>query len=125
MNPIRMSKIEAAMRLVLEFRDAFNNHDVDGMSALMSEDCIFESIDPSPDGEVHAGVDAVAEYWQAYFTISPQVTLEVEELFGIRDRCILRWKHIFEESQNRYLRGVDIFRVKDGLISEQLSYGKG
>ena len=119
-----MSKIESGMRLVLEFKDAFNNHDVDGMTALMSKDCIFESIEPSPIGEVHTGKDAVMEFWQAYFTIYPNVKMEVEELFGMGDRCILRWKHLYDERHNRYMRGVDIFRVKDGLISEQLSYGK-
>ena len=34
MSPIRMSKIEFAIRTVLEFNQAFNRHDVTGMMAL-------------------------------------------------------------------------------------------
>ncbi len=35
MSPIRMSKLETAIRVVIEFNDAFNSHDVDGMMKLM------------------------------------------------------------------------------------------
>jgi hypothetical protein len=31
MSPARMSKLESSMRIVLEFKDAFNSHDVAGM----------------------------------------------------------------------------------------------
>jgi hypothetical protein len=37
MSPIRMSKLEAAMRVVLAFNEAFNRHDVPGMMQLMSD----------------------------------------------------------------------------------------
>lgn len=50
MSPIRMSKIESSVRVVLEFNEAFNRHDLAGMMALMSEDCIFENTYPPPDG---------------------------------------------------------------------------
>ena len=36
MSPIRMSKIENALRIVLEFNEAFNRHDVTGMMQLMT-----------------------------------------------------------------------------------------
>jgi hypothetical protein len=42
MSPIRMSKIESGMRVVLEFNEAFNRHDVTGMMQLLSDDCVFE-----------------------------------------------------------------------------------
>ena len=43
MSPIRMSKVEGALRVVLEFNEAFNQHDVVGMMQLMSADCVFEN----------------------------------------------------------------------------------
>ena len=50
MSPAKMSKVESAARLVLEFNEAFNRHDVPGMMRLMSEDCIFENTWPARAG---------------------------------------------------------------------------
>ena len=55
MSPTRMSRIESATRIVLEFNEAFNRHDVAGMMRLMSDDCVFENTDPAPDGTVYSG----------------------------------------------------------------------
>jgi hypothetical protein len=48
MSPTRMSRWESAIRLVIEFNEAFNRHDVAWMVKLMSEDCVFENTDPAP-----------------------------------------------------------------------------
>lgn len=48
MSPTRMSRLESAIRVVLEFNAAFNRHDVAGMMQLMSDDCVFENTDPAP-----------------------------------------------------------------------------
>ena len=59
MSPIRMSKLESAVRIVLEFNQAFNRYDVADMMRLMSADCVFENTDPAPDGTLYAGKEAV------------------------------------------------------------------
>ena len=127
MSPIRMSKIEASLRIVLEFNEAFNRHDVAGMMKLMSDDCIFENTSPAPDGTVYSGKEAVTQFWQDFFRESPQAHIEIEEIFGMGMRCIMRWKYdwIDAAGQKGHVRGVDIFLVKDGLIAEKLSYVKG
>lgn len=122
MSPIRMEKVESGMRTVLEFNEAFNRHDVMGMMKLMSENCIFENTSPAPDGTVYKGKDAVAEFWEDFFRNSPQAHIEIEEIFGAGNRCIMRWKY---EWGNGHVRGVDIFKVEEGLISEKFSYVKG
>ena len=71
MSPIRMSKIESALRIVLEFNEAFNRHDVAGMMKLMSEDCVFDNTDPAPDGTIYSGKEAVTQFWQEFFRESP------------------------------------------------------
>ena len=48
MSPTRMSRIESAIRIVLEFNEAFNRHDVAGMMQIMSDDCVFENTRSSP-----------------------------------------------------------------------------
>lgn len=127
MSPARMSKIEAAMRLVLEFNEAFNRHDVAGMMKLMSEDCVFENTDPAPDGTTYSGKEAVTHFWQDFFRESPHAHIDIEEIFGAGQHCIMRWKYSWVDSagQKGHVRGVDIFREKEGLLSEKFSYVKG
>ena len=127
MTPIRMSKLESGIRLVLEFNQAFNRHDVAGMMQLMSDDCIFENTAPAPDGAAYSGKEAVTQYWQDFFRQSPQAHIEIEEIFGFGERCVMRWKYswVDTEGEKAHVRGVDIFRVRDGSIREKLSYIKG
>lgn len=122
MSPARMARIESAIRLVLKFNEAFNRHDVAGMMQLMSEDCIFENTAPAPDGTVYSGKEAVTRFWQDFFRESPQAHIDIEEIFGFGNRCIMRWKYSWGDG---HVRGVDVFKLKDGLISEKLSYVKG
>ncbi len=122
MSPARMAKIESAIRLVLKFNEAFNRHDVSGMMKLMSDDCVFENTAPAPDGTVYSGKETVTRFWQDFFRESPHAHIDIEEIFGMGNRCIMRWKYSWGEG---HVRGVDIFKVEDGLISEKLSYVKG
>jgi steroid delta-isomerase-like uncharacterized protein len=127
MSPIRMSKIESALRIVLAFNEAFNRHDVAGMMQLMSDDCVFENTDPAPDGTVYAGKETVTHFWQDFFRQSPQAHIEIEEVFGLDKRCVMRWRYEWVDGSGEkgHVRGVDIFKVRDGLIYEKLSYVKG
>ena len=127
MSPARMEKVESAMRLVLAFNDAFNQHDVDGMMKLMSEDCIFENTAPAPDGTAYKGKDAVTQFWYDFFHESPSAHIEIEEIFGLGNHCIMRWRYDWVDvsGTNGHVRGVDIFKIRDGFISEKLSYVKG
>jgi len=127
MSPTRMSKIESATRVVLAFNEAFNRHDVESMMKLMSDDCVFENTAPAPDGTVYKGKEAVTQFWQEFFRESPQAHIEIEEVFGMGLRCVMRWRYdrVDEVGKKGHVRGVDIFQVKDGLISEKFSYVKG
>lgn len=115
------------MRTVLAFNEALNRHDVAGMMQLMSDDCIFENTTPAPDGTVYAGKEAVTQFWHDFLRQSPQAHFAIEEIFGLGFRCIVRWRYewIDAAGQKGHVRGVDIFKLKDGLICEKLSYVKG
>ena len=127
MCPVRMSKVESAVRVVIEFNEAFNRHDVEGMMRLMGDDCVFENTSPAPDGTVYSGREAVTQFWQDFFRDSPQAHIEIEEIFGYGIRCVMRWKYSWVDvtGNKGHVRGVDIFQLKDGLISQKLSYVKG
>jgi len=127
MSPIRMEKIEAGLRTVIEFNEAFNRHDVAGMMKLMSEDCLFENTFPAPDGTAYKGKEAVTRFWQEFFRESPQAQIQIEEVFGLGLRCVMRWKYtwVAADEKQGHVRGVDIFKFSEGRISEKLSYVKG
>jgi ketosteroid isomerase-like protein len=57
---------ESAVTLAVArpFLDAFRRHDVDGIMAAMSEECVFENTWPPPDGERHVGQAAVRRFWE-------------------------------------------------------------
>ena len=127
MSPTRMQRLESAIRVVLAFNDAFNRHDVAAMMQLMSDDCVFENTAPAPDGTVYTGKEAVTQAWQDFFRASPHAHIHIEEVFGFGNRCIMRWRYEWVDEAGRlgHVRGVDIFREKNCLISEKLSYVKG
>jgi ketosteroid isomerase-like protein len=127
MSPARLSRVELATRTVLEFNEACNRHDVARMMKLMSDDCVFENTVPTPDGTVYSGREAVTQFWQDFFKESPQAHIQIEEIFGFGNRCVMRWTYSWMDAAGNqgHVRGVDLFKLKDGLISEKLSYVKG
>lgn len=124
---MKMSRLEAAVRIVLAFNEAFNRHDVAGMMQLMSDDCLFENTYPAPDGAVYTGKEANTQFWQTFFRESPHAHIEIEEIFGLGMRCVMRWRYDWVDGAGKkgHVRGVDIFQVKNGVIYEKLSYVKG
>jgi ketosteroid isomerase-like protein len=127
MTPVRMSKIESALRVVLAFNEALNRQDVEGMKQLLSDDCVFESADPAPDGAAYDGKEPIAQYWRDFFRKVPQAQIKIEDAYGFGDQCVKRWRYQGgdADAQTEQMRGVDIVKVKDGLICELFSYVKG
>jgi ketosteroid isomerase-like protein len=117
---------EATRDTVSRFNDAFNRHDVDAVMALMTGDCLFDSTRPPPDGERLVGQAQVRAFWEEFFRRSPQARFEAEEIFAAGDRCVVRWiYHWVRDGKPGHVRGVDLFRVRDGQVAEKLSYVKG
>jgi predicted SnoaL-like aldol condensation-catalyzing enzyme len=127
MSPSRLSRLESTTRLVLDFNEAFNRHDVTRMMQLMSDDCVFENTTPAPDGVIYKGKVEVTQFWKDFFHHSPNAYIEIEDIFGLGMHCIMRWRYswIDVDGNKGHIRGVDIFKVINGSISEKLSYVKG
>ncbi len=103
------------------FGMAWGAHDLETTLALVTDDCVFESTEPGPDGTRYEGRDAIRGVWMAIFDDALAV-FQVEETFAAGDRVVQRWRYSWMDG---HVRGVDVFRVRDGLISEKLSYVKG
>jgi ketosteroid isomerase-like protein len=109
------------------FNGAVNSRDPDAMVAAMTEDCIFETTLPPPDGQRFEGRPAVRAFFANLFGANPQTRFDSEELFAAGDRCVVRWVYnwVGEDGEAGHVRGVDVFRVRDGKVAEKLSYVKG
>ena len=114
------SNVTAAV--VREFNEAFNNHDIDAVMALMTDDCVFENTFPAPEGTRHVGAPNVRRELGSFLSSSPRAHFEEEELIACDDRCVVRWRYTWGDG---YVRGVDVIRVRHGKVSEKLSYVKG
>ena len=110
-----------ATSLVTAFGEAWGDHDLERALSFLSEECIFESTGPAPDGVRHVGPSAIREAWRAIFEDGGS-RFEPEETFATGDRVVQRWRYSWGGG---HVRGVDLFKVSDGKISEKLSYVKG
>jgi ketosteroid isomerase-like protein len=112
----------ATLAAVDRFNAAFGRLDVDAVMAAYTDDCVFENTSPAPDGQRVVGAEAVRAFWTAFFRDNPHAQFTAEETFAAGDRCVVRWRYDWGSG---HVRGVDLFRVRDGLVAEKLSYVKG
>ena len=59
---------------------------------------------------------------------SPDAHFETEELVAMGERCVVRWRYTYTDmatGAQGHIRGIDLFRVRDGKVAEKLSYVKG
>jgi ketosteroid isomerase-like protein len=113
---------ESTLKAVNEFNEAFNQHDVDGIMRHMTDDCVFESTGPAPDGGRFVGQEAVRAVWNDLFSSTPSARFDAEEVITSKDRCVVRWVYSFDGG---HIRGVDVIRVRDGKVAEKFAYVKG
>ena len=122
-----MTGTEAATLAAVErFNAAFALHDVEAVMRCMTEDCVFENTYPPPEGERFVGALAVRGFWSRFFASTPAARFQTEEVFAAGDRAVVRWLFRWEDPGGEgRVRGVDVFRVRGGLVAEKLSYVKG
>jgi ketosteroid isomerase-like protein len=126
-NPPEDGLTNNTLEAIHRFNDAFNRHDVDTVMAAMTEDCVFENTSPAPDGERYSGQADVRAFWEQFFAASPHAMFEAEDIFAAGDHCVVRWRYrwIEPDGKHGHVRGVDVFRVRDGKVAEKLAYVKG
>lgn len=111
--------------LVTEFEECFNTGDIDGLMSRMTEDPVFEHIAP-PATSVgrHEGQAAVRAVWESLPEHFPSAHFRIDDIFSSGDRCSCRYTLSFkgDDGETIIRRGVDIFRIVDGKISEKLAY---
>jgi ketosteroid isomerase-like protein len=114
-------------RMVIDrFNEAFNQHDADALTSLLTDDTVFENTSPAPDGQRIEGKAAVVKFWRMWFARNPDAVFEAEDVIVSGDRAVVRW--VYRKLQNGqpwHIRGVDVFTVRDGKVAAKLAYVKG
>jgi ketosteroid isomerase-like protein len=110
-----------ATEVVQAFGATWAAHDLDAALRLLTPDCTFEATGPAPDGARSVGPDEIAIVWKPIFDDSSSL-FEVEEIFALGDRVVQTWRYSWDGG---HIRGVDLFKVRDGKVAEKLSYVKG
>lgn len=110
------------LAVVERFNEAFNTRNVELIMSLMTDDVVFESTNPPPDGMRHEGAAAVRAAWEELFAGAPTARFDAEEVFASGDRAVVRWRFDWGDG---HVRGVDVLRVRDGKVCEKFSYVKG
>jgi uncharacterized protein (TIGR02246 family) len=109
------------VRAVVEaFNAAWDAHDLEATLALVTEDCVFESARPGVNGARVVGRDALAAVWAPSFA-RDGAPFDIEETIVAGDRVVQLW--CFTDGE-RTVRGVDVLRVRDGLLAEKFGYVK-
>ncbi|HEX6539488.1 MAG TPA: nuclear transport factor 2 family protein [Candidatus Dormibacteraeota bacterium] len=116
----------ASLAAVARFSEAFDRGDIDAIMSHMTDDCLFESTAPPPDGERRSGQAAVRAFWERFFAETASPRFETEEIFAAGDRVTATWRFTWGPGgTGGHVRGVDVIRVRDGRVAEKLSYVKG
>jgi ketosteroid isomerase-like protein len=112
-------------RTVIErFGQAFAQHDPRLLEDLLAEDCVLENSGPAPLGDRYEGRAACLAFWSG-LAVNEQLAFEVEESWVAGDRAVRRWLLRWGPGASERVRGVNVMRVRDGLIVEAFGYVKG
>jgi ketosteroid isomerase-like protein len=109
------------VEVVEAFGEAWAAHDLAAALDLVTEDCVFDATGPAPDGTRHVGRALIGKAWDTIFS-NPSSRFDAEDTFWAGDRVVQLWRYSWDDG---HVRGVDIFRVRDGKVAEKLSYVKG
>ena len=110
-----------ALEVVGAFAATWQAHDLNAALSMLTDDAVFESTSPGPDGSRHVGREAIEQAWQAIFDDRSSL-FEAEETFAAGDRVVQLWRYSWADG---HVRGVDVFRIRGDQVAEKLSYVKG
>ncbi|TCC44966.1 nuclear transport factor 2 family protein [Kribbella capetownensis] len=105
------------------FNTAFRLRDKDAMAALVHDDCVMVAAQPAPDGAAFVGKDACVAFWGELMD-DESTTFEVQHVFSSGDWAAVRWRYRFGPTDAESVLGVNVTRVSDGRVIEQLGYTK-
>jgi uncharacterized protein (TIGR02246 family) len=111
-------------QLVIDFTDAFNRDDLDGVMSFMADDAVYDEF----NGTVNRGAAAIRAAFVPQFRGDyGKLRFHTEDLFvdAAAGKALIRWSCTLETKRGPAAwRGLDIVHVENGRITQKLTYGK-
>ena len=115
---------EKLAELVIDFTDAFNRDDLDGVMSFMADDAVYDEF----NGTVNRGAAAIRAAFVPQFRGDyGKLRFHTEDLFvdAVADKALIRWSCTLETKRGPAAwRGLDIVHVENGRITQKLTYAK-
>jgi len=115
---------EKLAQLVIDFTEAFNRDDLDGVMSLMADDAVYDEF----NGTVNRGAAAIRAAFVPQFRGDyGKLRFHTEDLFvdAMAGKALIRWRCTLETKRGPAAwRGLDIVHVENGRITEKLTYAK-
>jgi ketosteroid isomerase-like protein len=93
-TPTSRSKKAGPFDIVRAFNDAFNRGDVDGLMALMTEDCVYEVVGTGARWEGHEGA---ARFYTELLTAFPDIHFDLDYIVigpqGVCEEAVVTATH--------------------------------
>ncbi|WP_172383112.1 nuclear transport factor 2 family protein [Streptomyces sp. MNP-20] len=118
-----VGSVRDTTEVIDRFNRAFIEHDAGLLAGLIAEDCVMESVQPAPGGELVRGGEACTAWWTA--VIDDRATqFTPQEVIVAGERATIVWSYRFGPGPDQWVRGVNVMRVTDGRITEALGFSK-
>jgi ketosteroid isomerase-like protein len=117
------SQPSQTLQILQRFNQAFIEYDGSLLEDLIGEDCVMESVEPAPDGTRYLGRSACLEFWHK-LAANRDGAFTAEEIVAFGEHGFIRWRYRFGPEMSQSVRGVNVMRVRNGLIVEALGYVK-
>ena len=115
---------EKLAELVMQFTEAFNREDLDGVMSFMAEDAVYDEF----NGTRNQGATAIRAAFEPQFRGDHgKLRFHTEDLFvdAHAGKALIRWLCTLETTRGPAAwRGLDIIHVESGRITEKLTYAK-
>jgi steroid delta-isomerase-like uncharacterized protein len=122
--------------LIERYNAAWNDHDVDAILEMHTEDSVFEN---HTTGDLNVGKEAIGEAIRGIFTVFPDLTFETRRRYIRDDLVVQEWTargtHLGKmnraglavEPTGRTVeyRGMDVIPFQDGKVARKDVYSDG
>lgn len=112
----------APTAVIARLTTAFERHDAALLDDLLTEDCVLHTTGPAPSGGQVIGRAACRKHWGA-LVADESIRFVPEDEFDAGRTIVQQWRCV-DQHDELLQRGVNIFTVRDGLISSAHGYVK-
>ncbi|GLH72977.1 hypothetical protein GETHLI_14790 [Geothrix limicola] len=114
---------EQTAQVIHRFNQAFQRHEPALLADLIAEDCVLENTQPAPNGSRHVGRAACLAVWEG-IAGDPNGWFQEEEVRVFGEEALIFWRYCWGPGEETSVRGLNVMRVRNGLIVEGRGYVK-